>query len=366
MLVKSTLFILTACVFLLNATLVMSHHGRSNFLFDISTTLEGKIINFKWRNPHTYMEIQTINDNNETETWLIEGGTPTALIRQGWKKDSIKAGDSVTVVGNPDRDQGKKFLLLAHIIREDGEALYVNNSQRIIGRDKELVGKSTASEVDKSATEPTVVPSRDFSGLWRRGLKNFVASGYYRPPTNWPLTELGEAQVARFDRLNNPSFDCLERGIPFFPLKNYDFLWIRYEDRIEIIQQQYASTRTLYLNQDRHPEDLEPNLNGHSIAHFDDNGSLLVDTVGFPAGVRWGLAPGLESSEQKHVREHYILNEDGLGVNFTVTIEDPVYLTEPMIINGSYFKVADIPFEPYVCDLEAARINLTPSLKTPY
>ena len=99
----------------------MSHHGRSNFLFDVSITLEGKVVDYKWRNPHIYIEIHRANENNDTETWLIEGGTPTALLRQGWQKDSIKLGDKVVIIGNPDRDRARKFLLLAQITREDGE-----------------------------------------------------------------------------------------------------------------------------------------------------------------------------------------------------------------------------------------------------
>ena len=86
---KISFVILTTCIFILNAMPVMSHHGRSNFRYDIDTTLEGEVIDFQWRNPHVYIDLQKINENNETEVWLIEAGTPSALKRQGWNKDAF-------------------------------------------------------------------------------------------------------------------------------------------------------------------------------------------------------------------------------------------------------------------------------------
>ena len=103
---------------------------------------------------------------------------------------------------------------------------------------------------------------------------------------------------------------------------------------------------------------------GYSIAYFDNDGSLQVDTVGFLDGVRWGLAPGVESSEQKRIRERYTLSEDDLEITFSITIEGTIYLTESVAINGSYFKVPDDPFDPYVCDMEAAGRHKSSLLNT--
>ena len=104
------------CVLLLNASPVMSHHGRSNFLYDETVTLEGKVIKFKWKNPHSYIEMQVVNQNNLTENWLIEGGTIVSSKKHGWKKGSLKAGDNVVAVGFPDRNPNKNSILLEHIV----------------------------------------------------------------------------------------------------------------------------------------------------------------------------------------------------------------------------------------------------------
>jgi len=341
----------------------MSHHGRSNFLYDETVTLEGKVIKFKWKNPHSYIEMQVVNQNNLTENWLIEGGTIVSSKKHGWKKGSLKAGDNVVAVGFPDRNPNKNSILLEHIVLADGKILYLSTTPPSVLRAR---GITRDRENLSSINKPPVPPSMDYSGTWDRSPGNGVKTGYalFTPPRNWPLTPLGEAELAKFNDLENPWFDCLERGLPFYSLYPYFHQWKRFEDRIEIISQQSILVRTLYLNQDTHPNQIEPSHAGHSIAHFDD-GSLVVDTIGFHDFVKWGIAAGVDASGQKRIKERYTLSEDGLGMTVSITIEDPVYLTEPVTINGSDRKVADIPFEPYDCDVEIARKHLFVPLKTP-
>jgi len=352
---KFTSFLLPVCIFILNVTPVHSHHGRSNFIYDETVTIEGKVIKMNWRNPHVYLDVQTTKVNKQTEVWLIESGTPVALKRQGWSKESIKTGDNVVVVGNPNRDPEKHHMLLDHVIREDGETFYLSHRLRPTSDEiPALLQEST------SANQPAVTPSRDFSGIWGRNPTSGVDTGYafFKPPMHWSFTPLAEAQLAQFNELDNPWFDCMERGLPLLSLYPYYLRWTRFEDRIEIISQQSNLVRTLYLNQSTHPEQIELSHAGHSIAHIDDDGSLVVDTIGFPDFAKWGLAAGVDASGQKWLRERYTLSEDGLSMAVSITIEDPVYLTEPVTINGSDRKVADDPFEPYECDIEASRRHL--------
>jgi len=355
---KTILITLSVCVFFLAATPVMSHHGRSKFSFDDTVTVVGTVTYFRWRNPHVYMEVTTTKENNETETWLVESGSALSLKRLGWETDTIKIGDKVTVVGNPSKDRKNTQMILDHVITEKGETFYISISARKTGTVKVIPDTTPVSE--------DVSPSADFSGTWTRGPKTQVTHETFEPPeeASWPLTEQGEAQRARYIESENPGYQCVERGLPFYSLGPYAYSWKRYEDRIEINTQYSVHTRILYLDKTSHPSDLEPNLVGHSIASIEDDGSLTIDTVGFPAGVKWGLAPAIDSSDQKRIIENYALINDGMGMNITVTIEDPVNLTEPVITNGTYRKVPDIKVT-FECDLEAAQKDLNPPQKTP-
>ena len=58
--------------------------------------------------------------------------------------------------------------------------------------------------------------------------------------------------------------------------------------------------------------------------------------------MKWGIAPGVDSSNQKRIVERYDLVNGGMGLEITMTIEDPVYLKEPITINGAYRKTPDL------------------------
>ena len=97
-----------------------------------------------------------------------------------------------------------------------------------------------------------------------------------------------------------------------------------------------------------------PNELGYSVGHFEPDGTLVVVTDGF-APTRWGSARGLDSSSAKRVVERYKLTGDGYKMSVSYAIEDPVFLTKPVTVEGEYQKSADYTFVDEPCDKTAAR-----------
>jgi len=69
-------------------------------------TLTGSVTRVEWMNPHVYFYID-VKEPSGTALWAIEGGAPNTLYRAGWRKDSLKIGDVVTVHGHLARDGTK-------------------------------------------------------------------------------------------------------------------------------------------------------------------------------------------------------------------------------------------------------------------
>jgi Family of unknown function (DUF6152) len=62
-------------------------------------TLKGTVTKVEWMNPHIYFYMDVPGEADRVVNWAIEGGAPSMLYRNGWRADSLKVGDRVTVEG---------------------------------------------------------------------------------------------------------------------------------------------------------------------------------------------------------------------------------------------------------------------------
>jgi hypothetical protein len=103
----------------IGTALVSAHHSfAAQYDRDKPITLKGSVTRIEWMNPHVYFYLD-VADGAATAHWAIEGGAPTSLYRNGWRKDSLKVGDVVTVHGYLARD-GTKLANMANAILADG------------------------------------------------------------------------------------------------------------------------------------------------------------------------------------------------------------------------------------------------------
>jgi hypothetical protein len=78
-----------------------AHHSAAGIDRTKSVTVQGTVKQFKWANPHSWLEVEVANSKGGTDIWNFEMNPPAYLVRNGWKSTSVKAGDKVKVVGRP-------------------------------------------------------------------------------------------------------------------------------------------------------------------------------------------------------------------------------------------------------------------------
>lgn len=99
---------------------LMAHHSfAAEYDKDKPITLTGSVARIEWMNPHVYFYLDVKGPASPPATWAIEGGAPNTLYRAGWRKDSLKFGDVVTVHGFLARD-GTKLVNMRDAILADG------------------------------------------------------------------------------------------------------------------------------------------------------------------------------------------------------------------------------------------------------
>ena len=78
-----------------------AHHTFAMFDLTKVVTLSGTLKDFQWTNPHVWVELVVPDASGGTTEWNIEGGSPNALVRKGWKLSALKIGSKVTVTIHP-------------------------------------------------------------------------------------------------------------------------------------------------------------------------------------------------------------------------------------------------------------------------
>ncbi len=79
---------------------VLAHHAFSaEFDATKPVALRGKVTKMEWINPHAWLHIDVTKEDGTVESWMIETGPPGALVRRGWKRDSVVVGTEVLVEG---------------------------------------------------------------------------------------------------------------------------------------------------------------------------------------------------------------------------------------------------------------------------
>jgi hypothetical protein len=101
---------------------VAAHHSPAVFDRTKEIKLVGVVKEFKWSNPHSWIELDVRNEKGIMETWGVEMNPPSYLIKAGWKRTSIKAGDEVTIMVHPLRN-GEKGGQFRSITLPNGQVL---------------------------------------------------------------------------------------------------------------------------------------------------------------------------------------------------------------------------------------------------
>ena len=92
-------------------TPVLAHHSHSNYATTEYTHLQGMVTEFHWINPHTWIYIEVLGSDEQSTVWALEGPSPTELLRDGWQRDDVKIGDTITVRCHQLKDRSSGCLL---------------------------------------------------------------------------------------------------------------------------------------------------------------------------------------------------------------------------------------------------------------
>lgn len=321
-------WVLTA---LLLAGQANAHHSHSNLNMQDVRTYSGVVTRYSWTMPHVFLKVKGPDENGNVVEYSVEMVHPPGMAKRGWGRKTFQPGDRITWRGPHDRNESRHYTGMIWAERGDGERFNMDEE-----------------------TEAEVVPSTDFTGLWKRSdIGGFKP--HYRPPEGWPLSAKGQELVDNFHQDQNPMVTCGNPGPPKAMIVPYPVMITRRDDNTFVFERELMKdVRVIHLDDVKAPA--ERSKLGHSVARLED-GELIVETSNFIAD-KWGTHTGIDSSEQKHLVERFSLSGDGLFLIAEITIADPVYLAESVTFLHRWKKLADREVIQAPCTLESARLYL--------
>jgi hypothetical protein len=117
---------------LMMATAQLGAHHSVSAEFDSTKPIKftGTISKVEWTNPHIYTHVQVKEADGKVTEYRVEGGPPNSLFRQGWRKDSIKTGETVTVSGIRAKNQESMNVGQATITMADGRRIFAGTGNQ--------------------------------------------------------------------------------------------------------------------------------------------------------------------------------------------------------------------------------------------
>jgi hypothetical protein len=113
---RSMLKIFALALVVAGVTTAYAHHSfGATYDTNKQMKLEGKLVQFVYRNPHSFVHVEAPDAEGKIQRWAVEWGGTAQLAGAGVKRDSLKIGEKVTIVGRPSRVPGEYRMLMVSL-----------------------------------------------------------------------------------------------------------------------------------------------------------------------------------------------------------------------------------------------------------
>jgi hypothetical protein len=114
---RRNILLIVAATLLISTAAYAHHSYAATYDTTKEVKVEGILVQFELRNPHAFVTIKAKDKEGVMQRWSVEWAGVSQLDNAGIKKESLKVGDDIVIVGNPSRVPGEFRLLMVNLKR---------------------------------------------------------------------------------------------------------------------------------------------------------------------------------------------------------------------------------------------------------
>jgi len=331
----------TAIGLLATAHAGSAHHSTAA-IYDGSRTIEitGIVESVSWRNPHGEIVLNVGGDDGASARWRVETPAVVVLRILGIGQDFIAEGDRISIAGSPAR-RGRHAMTGRHILLASGyELAFGNNTPWFpAGRNGNLIGRS----FDDSDVDEAIAKANGIFRVWATNMTDPAAFPMFKG--GYPLTTAAEDVVAQWNPLDNDLLHCGTKGQPLIMITPAPIEFVDEGAIIRLRIEEYDSQRLIHMDPDAAAPDAHTQF-GFSRGHWDGT-TLVVETDHIRA--QYFDPDGVPQSAQIRTTERFMPNAAWDRMDYTLTVEDPVYFAEPFTLSRYFVWKPEMTVHPYEC-----------------
>jgi hypothetical protein len=130
---KSTVISFVMIAVLACPVATQAHHSfAGTYDGDKIVRIEGRLISFAFRSPHSVVSVDVADENGKTQRWTVEWGAARQLANQGITREFFKPGDLVIITGNPGRNRAAFIMVMRSMIRPSDGFEWGNRPDEVV------------------------------------------------------------------------------------------------------------------------------------------------------------------------------------------------------------------------------------------
>lgn len=346
--------------------LAQAHHSAVAFDRNETTSVSGTVTKFVWRNPHLSISLDVEKDG-QTEQWLIEGGSTTEMVTNGFTRDSISAGDRITVLINPLKSR-KPGGLLQGMTLADGKSFGMEYPDEPVEEEapaqqipsltayvpppagdtwQKREARTRPPQLPVPPNNPNAVPGVldaenlarprpkppfDLTGTWAfRGEGSEQAHyGRYEFKPHPEFTAKGQriydeylSYARKGERYAEPTAFCYPAGLPRVMTRFGSLMMLQYPTAIFMVSRLNNEYRVIFLDgRKRQPANMrDANWNGESLGRWEGD-TLVIETEGF-TDENHLIQQGIFTGDQLKITERISMINNGNTLKMDFIMTDP-------------------------------------------